>query len=93
MEKEIQTRQTPENALEFTLRLANAPITAEMSDSEAVDAIYNQFKRAEAEKYFPEFFHMIDPDNFCSETKLLDDSAKQRLRVAVEKYSDEVRAR
>jgi len=85
LNKMAEDRQTPENALEFTLRLANAP---NMTDRQAEDAIYNQIERASSEDYFPWFFQIIDPDNCFSETKLLENSAKSRLSRAIQRYCD-----
>lgn len=76
---------SPEKALEFALKLANA---RNLGDNEA---IVDQIVAVEPEKDFPGFFDRLDPDQAHSETKVLPPYAKERLRLAIEKYVDRVR--
>ncbi len=70
---------SPEEALRFGLRLANAE---NLSEDEVIEAIV----AVEKERDFPTFFDTLDPEQFNSETKVLPGYAKERLLSAVEQY-------
>jgi len=74
---------SPEKALEFVLRLACAE---NFSDNQAIEALVNHLTTIEDKQYFPILFNTIDPDQFYSETKVLPEFAKERLRQATERY-------
>ncbi|MEI8337938.1 MAG: hypothetical protein WCF92_02200 [bacterium] len=71
--------------LSFVLKLAQAE---NISDEEAVEGIETTIKKTIEETGRPEFIDRIDPGTFHSETKLISDKAKNRLNIALEKYTN-----
>ena len=80
----MDSEETARKKVEFILKLAEA---SNLDDEEAADAIAAQLRSLENDKNFPDIFDLLDPDQFHSETKLLSDTGKKRLRDAYEKFT------
>lgn len=69
---------------EFILKLAEA---TNLSEGDAVDSIVRQIQLLEGDRNFPSILDLLDPDQYHSQTKLLSEDGRQRLRSALEQYS------
>ena len=74
---------------EFLLKLAQA---TNLSENEAIDGMVRQIELLENDPNFPAIVDSLDPDQYHSQTKLLSEAGRQRLRSALEKYTEKVKA-
>jgi len=78
----IDDSTSAERTKEFILKLACS------DDGEGcIESIAEQFHGIEQNPFFPYVFDELDPDNFNSEMKLLDESSRDVLRRAYDLYS------
>lgn len=68
---------------EFILKLAEA---TNLGEADAVDSIVRQIQMLESDQNFSFILDSLDPDQYHSQTKLLSEAGRQRLRSALEQY-------
>lgn len=82
VEKEVDSNAV----FEYILKLANAE---NIEDDEAIESIKEQLAQSIRSRDFTDMFEELNPDAYSSTTKQLGDKAKERLKAAINKFTEE----
>lgn len=86
LKKIIDEEEQAISARDFILKLSGAP---NLSQDVAIEAIKNQLRLIEQNRYFAEVFDSLHPDRYDQITRALPDSQKQNLSRALIEYTED----